>query len=339
LTNRISIAAHKLSFSNNLTLVAQTGQQDLQSGQTQLSYHGRRASFRGDVSYSIAPTNEITSAGFTADQIRYKGVIFSFGGTRLLSLGYDQYTFNVNRPKGNFGYTVGTSYATNGNASISFRLTFGLGQEPRSQDWKMSADHIAGRGAVSARVFIDHDGDGVFTAGDEPLEGAKFRINGSVSKVKTNKEGVAFLTGLQPHYATDIGLAVESLEDPTWTPTLEGVRLTPRAGGVAQIDFPVIETGEIDGTVYFRRGRRHTAAGNVTLELINAEGNVVAETKSAFDGFYVFIVVPDGKYLVRVSPAQIKELDLLRVPALEVRVSRRNQFVSGINFAVASAPN
>ncbi len=339
LNNRISIGAHRLAFSNDMSLVLQTGQQDLLNGLTQLSYHGKRASVRGDLSYAAAPTSGLTSAGFTVDQIRYKGVLLSFSGTHLLSQGYDQYAFNINRPKGKFAYTVGTNYSTNGNASINFRLTFGLGQEPRTPYWKMSSDPIAGRGAVSARVFIDHDNDGIYSEGDEPLEGARLRINGTVSQIKTDKQGIAFLTSLQAHNATDVSLAVESLEDPTWTPTLQGVRLTPRPGEVAQIDFPVIETGEIDGTVYFRRGRRYTAAGNVRLELINAEGNVVAETRSAFDGFYVFIVVPDGKYLVRISPGQIEKLGLSRVRALEVRVSRRNQFVSGINFAVERASN
>lgn len=339
LSNRISLGAHRLAFSNNLNLVSETGRQNLLNGQTQLSYHGRRASVRGDMSYTAVPTSEISSAGFTVDQIRYKGVLLSFSGTRLLSQGYDQYAFNINRPKGKFAYTVGTNYSTNGNASINFRLTFGLGQEPRTPYWKMSSDAIAGRGAISARVFIDHDDDGIYSAGDEPLEGARLRINGTVSQVKTDKQGIAFLTGLQAHNVTDIGLAVESLEDPTWTPTLQGVRLTPRPGQVAWIDFPVIETGEIDGTVYFRRDSRYNAAGNVTLELINAEGNLVAETRSAFDGFYVFTVVPDGKYLVRVSPGQIEKLGLSSVRALEVRVSRRNQFVSGINFAVERTSN
>lgn len=339
LSNRISIGAHRLAFSNNLNLVSQTGQQNLLNGQTQLSYHGKRTSVRGDLSYTAVPTSEISSAGLTVDQIRYKGVLLSFSGTRLLNQGYDQYAFNINRPKGKFAYTVGTNYSTNGNASINFRLTFGLGQEPRTPYWKMSSDPVAGRGAISARVFIDHDDDGIYSAGDEPLQGARLRINGTVSQVKTDKQGIAFLTGLQVHNVTDIGLAVESLEDPTWTPTLQGVRLTPRPGQVARIDFPVIETGEIDGTVYFRRDSRYNAAGNVTLELINAEGNLVAETRSAFDGFYVFTVVPDGKYLVRVSPGQIEELGLSRVRALEVRVSRRNQFISGINFAVERVSN
>jgi hypothetical protein len=339
LSNRISFSGHRFSLSNSLTLVSLTSAADTLNGLAQLSYRGQKASMRGEVNYSTSPISELTSAGFTVDQIRYKQAILSFQANRLLTAGYDQYVFNINSPKGKVAYTFGANYATNGTASIDFRITFGLGKEPRTDKWKIDADPIAGRGAISARVFLDHDQDGLYSEGDEPLEKARFRINGGVSQDETNKEGVAFITSLQAHNTTDVGLALESLEDPTWTPSIQGVRLVPRPGGVSTIDFPVIETGEIDGTVYFKRNGRFTTTGEVELELINETGKVVDTTKTAFDGFYVFTVVPDGKYLVRVSPAQIEKLGLAKVRPIEVRVSRQKQFVSGINFAVEKALN
>ena len=339
LSNRISFSGHRLSLSNSLTLVSISSTSDTLNGLAQLSYRGRKASLRGGLNYMTAPTSELTSAGITVDQIRFRKAILSFQANRLLSLGYDQYVFNINSPKGKVAYTLGANYSTNGTASIDFRVNFGLGKEPREDKWKIDADPIAGRGAISARVFLDHDQDGLFSEGDEPLEKARFRINGSVAKDETNDDGVAFITSLQAHNTTDVGLAVESLEDPTWTPSIQGVRLVPRPGGVSTIDFPVIETGEIDGTVYFKRNGRFSATGQVLLELINEDGKLVATTESAFDGFYVFTVVPDGKYLVRISPAQLEKLGLVQVRPLEVRVSRQKQFVSGINFALEKARN
>ena len=334
LSNRISFSGHQLSLSNSLTLVSISSATDTLNGLAQLSYRGQKASVRGELNYTTSPTSELASAGITVDQIRYKKAILSFQVNRLLSQGYDQYVFNINSPKGKVAYTFGTNYSTNGTASVDFRVSFGLGKEPREDKWKIDADPVAGRGALSARVFLDHDQDGLYSDGDEPLEKARFRINGSVAKDETDKDGVVFITSLQAHNTTDVGLALESLEDPTWTPAIEGVRLVPRPGGVSTIDFPVIETGEIDGTVYFKRNGRFTTTGNVELQLINEQGKIVDTTSTAFDGFYVFTVVPDGKYLVRVSPAQIEKLELDEVRPVEVRVSRQKQFVSGINFAV-----
>ena len=339
LSNRISLSGYRLSLSNSLNLVSLSSAPDTLNGLVQLSYRGNRASIRGEVNYATSPTSEVTSAGFTVDQIHYKQSLLSFQTTRLLSAGYDQYGFNINSPRGMVAYTLGANYATNGTASVDFRVTFGLGKEPRTNKWKIDADPIAGRGAISARVFLDHDQDGLYSEGDEPLEKARFRINGSVAKEQTNKEGVAFITSLQAHNITDVGLATESLEDPTWTPSIQGVRLVPRPGGVSTIDFPVMETGEIDGTVYFKRNSGFVTTGQVLLELINEDGKVIATTESAFDGFYVFTVVPDGKYLVRISPQQIEKLGLVSVRPLEVRISRKKQFISGINFALEKAGN
>jgi hypothetical protein len=133
--------------------------------------------------------------------------------------------------------------------------------------------------------------------------------------------------------ATNIGLVTASLGDPTWVPLIGGVRVVPRPGHAQEIDFPVIETGEIDGTTYFREvSGQYRAAGNVNMELVNARGRVVQTTKSAFDGFYVFDSVPDGTYLVRVDPSQTAKLGLAQVRPYQFTISHENPQVSGINF-------
>ena len=99
----------------------------------------------------------------------------------------------------------------------------------------------------------------------------------------------------------DVTIPPQGLEDPYWLPKSDGFTVKARPGKAALVEFPVIVTGEIDGMVYVRQGGSALEVADVAMELIDADGNLVAETRSAFDGFFLFEGVPYGEYSVRMS--------------------------------------
>lgn len=50
----------------------------------------------------------------------------------------------------------------------------------------------------------------------------------------------------------------------------------------AHLDFPVVPTGKVDGTVFVLKGDSEQAASNAQLQLVDASGEVVQEVKSSF---------------------------------------------------------
>lgn len=335
--NRLSLTYSRFAVSNLLSKITATGSQDLLTGQLGMSLHARRFNLRSNIGYALEPTSEVTSIAVTADNIRYRDNLFSFGITQLLTSSNTQLAFNYTRPVGKLAFNVGLRYDTLGITTLNFGLTMGVAREPRTPFWVASAKPVAGTGAVSARVFLDRDQDGVFGPGDELLPGVALNRNGNRLPTRTNKNGVAFLTNLGTHYPANLTIATESLDDPLWKPSVAGVRLSLRPGSVARIDFPILETGEIDGTAYLFANKRLRGVGDVELELINEQGRIVQTTKSAYDGFYLFSGVANGKYQIRVAPTQVRELGLFDVRPLEVRIGPNRQFVSGMNFRLERA--
>ena len=187
-------------------------------------------------------------------------------------------------------------------------------------------------GAASVRVFLDNNDDGIFDDGDEPLPGIRIKRQGNPGLEKTNKDGILLVTNLPPNRYVDMEPNLPDLEDPMWVPSVRGVRLLSRPGATSLVDFPIIVTGEIDGTTYLYANNRLRAVGDVDLQLVNSHGKLVKTIKSASDGFYVISEVPVGEYLVRISPKQIQELGLYDVPPIQVKITSKRQFVSGINF-------
>ena len=100
---------------------------------------------------------------------------------------------------------------------------------------------------------------------------------------------------------------------------------TLRPGSLPHFDFPVIETGAVDGTAYRPNGQ---PAQGLKLELVGADDRVLQETETAYDGFYNFEYVPPGAYRVRSAAAE--NVALTPQP---VMVTAESLFASGVDLA------
>lgn len=108
--------------------------------------------------------------------------------------------------------------------------------------------------------------------------------------------------------------------------------MVPRPGKVAKLDFPVILTAEIDGTVYLVKDGLKRGIGDVVLELIDTKRNVIAQTKTASDGYYIVPAVPPGDYLLRISREQQERLKLTDTGMHTITMPSDGKFINGVDF-------
>ncbi len=146
---------------------------------------------------------------------------------------------------------------------------------------------------------------------------------------------MAFLPQLPVHVPTDLAVSAATLDDPQWTAMPRGLRIVARPGHVAMLDFPLVITSEIDGTVYMAGPGGRRGIGEVELELVDARGQVAAQGKSASDGFYIVPFVMPGDYQLRIAPDQLRQLGLRADTVRTVRISADGKFVNGQDFVVS----
>lgn len=171
-------------------------------------------------------------------------------------------------------------------------------------------------------------------ADEQPVKNVGFLINSSNFAVRTDDAGIAYVGHLLSNRETGISVNPATIEDSQLVPALKGLRLIPRPGNVTQIDFPLVQTGEIDGTVYLVNKGRKRGVGNVLVELVDKDGKVVAETRSGSDGFFVVVEVLPGEYSLRVGEEQLNELKLRYSGARRVTMSPKGTFVNGQDFSL-----
>ena len=217
--------------------------------------------------------------------------------------------------------------------SIRLSLSFSLSRQPQRGRWLMDARKIGKYGAAEVRVFLDQDQDGRFSPGDEPLPDIKLRQN-RLPVDMTDAEGLTFITGIPASIPTNITIDEGSIEDPYWIPAVDGISVLTRPGAVATVEFPIVTTGEIDGTVYLDQDSSITPVSNVAMELVDSSGTTAMTVKTAFDGFYLFSRIPPGSYTVRVSLSQLKRLGFRAPPHRRVEIKGNATVISGVDFTL-----
>ncbi|MCG8566046.1 MAG: hypothetical protein MI747_13290 [Desulfobacterales bacterium] len=289
---------------------------------------------RGGLDYYLSPESELEKITTSAQYDFGDGISSDFSLTHNKVDGdVTTGTLGLNWNNGKFILSPKLSYDSNHNFNASLSFNTSIGTEPWSGEVKPSSIKKANHGALSARVYLDHNNNKVFDRGDTPLERVKVESKQGGGTAETDENGVAFFTGLQAYHRTDIVLQKESLEDPCLEPVSEGNSILPRPGHVNLLDIPVIPTGEVDGTLYIADGNGgKKALTHAPLQLIDKAGTVVGTTKSEYDGFYLFMKVPPGEYFVRLDPAFEKTLGQGALPGKGVTINSQGNVVSNMDL-------
>ena len=202
---------------------------------------------------------------------------------------------------------------------LGFTMSSFLRREPRQNTWRAGLTGASDQAAVSARVFLDRNGNGTFDEDEAPLPGAVIGTNDHTA-LKTDEQGIAFYSGLPAYRLTEVALSEAMLDNPAWIAGKTPKAWLPRPGSTWMVDLPVIEVGELEGFVKQRAGEKEMGIANIRILLRDSGGKVIAETRSAYDGYFLFEKLLPGTYQVQPDPAQMNSFSLARIDADEVAV-------------------
>jgi hypothetical protein len=337
LTGRVAAYVRGTSVANQLTW-QNSGGTTTASGALQLSYRVGVTGLSGQLGYLLKPHAKLDTVVLSGDRRLGEGYLLNLGVVRSISSRETLYTAGLNKSLGSYGLGLSTSYSSKGVVTVGVQLFIAMGREPRQGQWRFDALPKADSGAASARVFVDSNANGTMDAGEEAVENAAITVNGSRAPVRTDAAGIAWLDRLPTRQHVDLAVDTQTLEDPYWAPLRKGVRLVPRPGHVAEIDFPIILTSEIDGTVYLVENNTRRGIGDVVIELLDSNRRVVTTIKTSSDGYYIVPAIPQGRYFVQVSLEQLRRFGLVDPGVREITILPDGKFINGVDFLLRKMP-
>jgi hypothetical protein len=337
LAGRIAAYLNRTAVSNQTTWQSSAGVSTA-SGALQLNHRAGDMGFSAELGYSLRPDSKLSSVKLATDKRLDQAYQLNLGLVHSVASNETQYTSALNKSLGSFAMGANLSYSASAGYAVGLQFFMATSREPREPQWRFSAQPKADTGAASVRVFVDSNGNGVMDAGEEPIQNAALTVNGNRAPAKTNADGLAWLEHLPIRQHLDIAVDTQTLEDPYWIPLRKGVSLVPRPGRVAELDFPIILTSEIDGTVYLVDKNTKRGIGDVVIELLDINRKLVSTVKTSSDGYYIVPAVPMGRFYLRVSPEQVKQFDLLDPGVREIKIQPDGKFINGVDFSLSKRP-
>ena len=287
---------------------------------------------RGRLGYETLPRKDLTTASVSADWRINRSYNTRWSiNSDLTEGGSTTYAASLNTRYKQVSLGFKVQYDTAHEYLAQMTMSFSLAKDPRGGA-ALRSTNMARGGLVSARVYQDNNFNRMFDEGDDPLQGVRFKNGRDRTSGETDENGVALIDGLPTDKPTDFEVDSGSLEDPYSIADPSGVSLALRPGVPAMIDFPVVSTGEIDGTVYRGKGDWASAVSDAVIQLIDVNGDVIGEVKSAFDGFYLFSFIRPGTYTLQVDPDQAARLNLIAPSPRQVEIKADGTVLSGEDF-------
>lgn len=335
--NRLSTNLMGLSFTNNIDWRKTSNVGDtniLTTGDFSIRGYFKQILLRTSLNYNLHPDSSLQSALISGQRRLSKDLSLradlrhDFNSNGLTSI-----TTALNKTFD--GYRLSTSLQADdgGNYAIGTTLSISLGQEPRSGKLETSPHSFASYGAASARAFLDKNHDGVFDDNDEYIPDVAFRVDNHLVHGDGNKP--VFLPGIRPDLPADITVEQASIEDPFWMPVPEGYSIISHPGLVSKVDFPVVITTEIDGTIYTKRGEKTNIKPGVAVELVDKKsGKVVSTAHSEFDGFFLFQKVISGTYFLRINAHDLALLGATEDHRIELEIPEGSDTISNQDIII-----
>ncbi|MDB4949792.1 MAG: uncharacterized protein JWM27_2441 [Gemmatimonadetes bacterium] len=167
-----------------------------------------------------------------------------------------------------------------------------------------------GQAGMTGVVFRDENGNGVQDEGETAVKDAS--VNVGDLRVKTDGDGRYTTWSVLPYQALAVRLDTVSLPDPSYVPARREVVLRPTPHLYTRVDFPLVQTREMTGTLV--PGRDVATTAGITVEIVSDATGDVQRTITFSDGeFYVGRVLP-GRYQVRVAESSLRALHARSVP-------------------------
>lgn len=333
---RVAGTFKRVKWSNSMryNLLSQTDSsvQNLQ-GELLGSYSVSGIRLRGAFNYSVLDNLSLNSVSLSARKKIDKSSQIQAGVTYDLRSNNAAIEGSFSKSFDKISVQTKAKIDNAGEWSLGLGLSFSLYHDERQGKYKLGKPGLSRSGVIAPRIFDDLNNNGVFDAGDMPVEGAQFIVENSLRSEESDASGTNVIADLTPSKSINSEIKLSSIQDPFLRPMEIGRTVELRAGQVLGYDVPLTATGEIEGVMKVANKDLDIPVAGITIEAVNSKGQVVGSTQTEYDGYFYLQDVPAISLKLRVSEIDLESMDGYFQP-LGISLSRKSPSRLGLSLTV-----
>lgn len=320
-TNNISGALFGFNLNNDIEHeFTKTGTFERTIGDLTIRKRSDWGMLRGKIDYELV---DITSPELQAIDLLYQAQLSEFS---TINLGFNSsfigdqlntISASLNKRFDKFTLSALTSFDDTGNGQVGLGVSYNFVPQSLYGDYRMTGNTgDLNMGILQVEPFIDGNEDGVRNENEEIVPGVTVKNMLRGVKGESDENGIVALPGMTPDMVNRITLDIKSIPSIYLTPAKDQLKVFGKAGVNGPVGYPLILLGELSGTLYQVGESDYgddpiTPLPNTEIVLLDENDNVVAQTLTEYDGFFVLPSLHMGSYKIYL-PASEQLMDIHR---------------------------
>jgi hypothetical protein len=225
------------------------------------------------------------------------------------------------------------AYLENGNKQTYMQSARGTllfnDQTNRLQPGQQSG---ASRGGLLIMPYLDINDNNKWDKGEPKVEGLGLRVNGG--KIVVNKKDTTLeVSSLEAYSNYLIELDNTALDNIAWQLPKKSIQVTVEPNHYKKIEVPVQVMAEVSGKVVLQENGAERGIGKIIINIYR-DSSLVASTLTEADGFFSYMGLTPGKYIIKTDHQQLNKIKMQASGDLRVTIYPNGEgpVVGGLNF-------
>lgn len=193
-----------------------------------------------------------------------------------------------------------------------------------------------GKGGIALYPFLDLNCNGHRDSDEPKASGLNVHINGGRIDV-SEKDSTIRIFDLEPYTRYIITLDGTNFDNIAWQMRKKTISVSIDPNMFRLIEVPIAVVGEGAGTVYFDAGDGKKGQGRIIMNFYRNDSIQVAHTLTESDGYFSYLGLAPGNYIVKVDPAQLNKLHWKSSPSsipFTISAGIDGDVVDGLEFVL-----
>jgi hypothetical protein len=191
-----------------------------------------------------------------------------------------------------------------------------------------------GSGGVVFVPFLDLNDNEKLDVGESRIEGLQLKYNGG-RMMRSLKDTSICILDMEPYAAYLFEMESKGFESISWQIRKPVIRVTIAPNQLRRIDVPIAVMGEVSGVVYLREDSIMKKQSGIKICIYKSDSTLVKCILTESDGYFNYMGLPPGDYVIQPAAAQMKKLKLKPQQAaydLHISKKREGDVIDDIQF-------
>ena len=193
-----------------------------------------------------------------------------------------------------------------------------------------------GRSGLLIYPFLDVNHNGIIEE-DEPLvSGVNMKISGG-KILDYHNDTLVRIMELEPFTTYSLRLEDANLKNIAWHLGAKKINIVTDPNQFKLVPVPVRPMGEVNGSVTISADGRQRGQGRMRINIYDGDGTQVAGVISENDGYFTYLGLAPGKYMISLDSLQLRRLGLESAPRyvpITIKPDPYGDIIYDINFTL-----